>query len=39
MGQGFLFAKPLPGQELASLLDDRAVMASEAEALAHGRSL
>jgi diguanylate cyclase (GGDEF)-like protein/PAS domain S-box-containing protein len=39
MGQGFLFAKPLPSQELASLLDDRAVMASEAEALAHGRSV
>ena len=37
MGQGFFFAKPLPSDELAALLDERAAMHSEADALAHGR--
>ncbi|MEX1262758.1 MAG: EAL domain-containing protein [Actinomycetota bacterium] len=37
LGQGFFFSKPLPGDELAMLLDERAAMHSEANALAHGR--
>jgi EAL domain-containing protein (putative c-di-GMP-specific phosphodiesterase class I) len=36
MGQGFFFAKPLPSEELAALLTERAAMQDEAEALARG---
>jgi diguanylate cyclase (GGDEF)-like protein/PAS domain S-box-containing protein len=39
LGQGFYFAKPLPAEELASLLDERATMRSEADALARGRQV
>ena len=39
LGQGFFFAKPLPSDELATLLDERAAMRSEADALARGRLL
>ncbi|HEX7247392.1 MAG TPA: EAL domain-containing protein, partial [Actinomycetota bacterium] len=39
MGQGYFFARPLPGAELAALLDERAEMSSEAEALANGRTV
>ncbi len=37
LGQGYFFAKPLPTDELAELLGERAAMSSEAEALANGR--
>jgi len=37
LGQGFFFAKPLPGDDLAALLDERTAMRAEADALAHGR--
>ncbi|MGZ8631139.1 MAG: putative bifunctional diguanylate cyclase/phosphodiesterase [Actinomycetota bacterium] len=36
LGQGFFFSKPLPSEELVALLDDRAGMQEEAEALARG---
>jgi EAL domain-containing protein (putative c-di-GMP-specific phosphodiesterase class I) len=39
LGQGYFFAKPMPSDELVGLLDERASMRSEAEALAHGRLL
>jgi diguanylate cyclase (GGDEF)-like protein/PAS domain S-box-containing protein len=39
LGQGFFFAKPLPSDELTTLLDERAAMRSEADALARGRRL
>ena len=39
MGQGFFFAKPLPPDELATLLEERVAMHGEAEALARGRQL
>jgi diguanylate cyclase (GGDEF)-like protein/PAS domain S-box-containing protein len=39
MGQGFFFAKPLPGVELETLLDERAAMQGEADALARGHSV
>jgi diguanylate cyclase (GGDEF)-like protein/PAS domain S-box-containing protein len=39
LGQGFFFAKPLPGEELTALLDERAAMQYEADALARGRQL
>ncbi|MGZ8614364.1 MAG: putative bifunctional diguanylate cyclase/phosphodiesterase [Actinomycetota bacterium] len=39
MGQGFYFAKPLPSGELAALLEERAAMHGEAEALARGRRI
>jgi diguanylate cyclase (GGDEF)-like protein/PAS domain S-box-containing protein len=37
LGQGFYFSKPLPSEDLALLLDERAAMHGEAEALARGR--
>jgi hypothetical protein len=39
MGQGFFFAKPLPGVELETLLDERAAMQGEADALARGHTV
>ncbi len=36
MGQGFFFAKPLPADELQSLLNERSSMQHEADALAQG---
>ena len=36
LGQGFFFARPLPGDELQTLLTERTSMQAEAEALAHG---
>jgi EAL domain-containing protein (putative c-di-GMP-specific phosphodiesterase class I) len=36
LGQGYLFAKPLPSEELAKLLAERRQMEAEAEALAKG---
>ncbi|MGZ5292393.1 MAG: putative bifunctional diguanylate cyclase/phosphodiesterase [Actinomycetota bacterium] len=36
LGQGFFFARPLPGEELQILLTERTAMQAEAEALAHG---
>jgi EAL domain-containing protein (putative c-di-GMP-specific phosphodiesterase class I) len=36
LGQGYLFAKPLPSEELATLLAERRQMEAEAEALAKG---
>jgi EAL domain-containing protein (putative c-di-GMP-specific phosphodiesterase class I) len=39
MGQGFYFAKPLPPEELATLLEERMAMHGEAEALARGRQI
>ncbi|HVF07129.1 MAG TPA: EAL domain-containing protein, partial [Actinomycetota bacterium] len=39
LGQGYFFAKPLPTDELAELLGERAAMSSEAAALANGRQL
>jgi EAL domain-containing protein (putative c-di-GMP-specific phosphodiesterase class I) len=39
LGQGFYFAKPLPAEELAALLDERATMRSEADALARGQQI
>ncbi len=37
MGQGFFFAKPLPSDELTTLLGERAAMEREADALVRGR--
>ena len=34
LGQGFLFAKPLPGDDLETLLTDHLAMQAEAETLA-----
>src|SRR5438552_14037640 len=36
LGQGYFFAKPLPSQELLSLLSERRQMDAEAVVLAHG---
>jgi diguanylate cyclase (GGDEF)-like protein/PAS domain S-box-containing protein len=36
MGQGFFFAKPLPSEELQTLLTERVSMQAEADALAQG---
>ena len=36
LGQGFLFAKPLPSADLLTMLDERRQMEAEAEALANG---
>jgi EAL domain-containing protein (putative c-di-GMP-specific phosphodiesterase class I) len=39
LGQGYLFSKPLPVEELGSLLRERREMQGEAEALARGRRI
>jgi EAL domain-containing protein (putative c-di-GMP-specific phosphodiesterase class I) len=37
MGQGFLFARPLDPRALRTLLEERAAMHAEANALAQGQ--
>ena len=36
LGQGFFFARPLPSEELQTLLTERTAMRAEADALANG---